>query len=246
MLVYNISHGGFGMTKQSTDVQKLLAGALLIFDKFDNVDLEILNEFLIAEKDTFVLGKDISKIDKFFDIEDGIITLKHDLSLNDKQSEATVEEQLKLLVGEELLNYFSNLDMKMFTLKKLQKIGNIPLEESGLYFNTKQKEALESLLDEYSVLLIWDEDDMYGSHLDFVVTSFGLCKIFEYDNKKAVELFKQQVEKNGLNPTFVSEFLRCQELDKPAEQVLSISNFKKFTEKYSEILKKDARSYIKK
>ena len=234
------------MKKQSIDVQNILAAALLNFDKFDNLDLDVINELLIKDKNIYIAGEDITDIDEFIEVDDGIATLKCDLPLSHKIDDETLEDRLKKIAGEELLTYVSNIDMEIFTLKKLKRVGNTPIDNIAYVLNLKQQETLESLIDDYCILLVWHESNILGPHLDVVVSSFGSQRVFEHDNKEQVDEFRQTLEREGLNPKFVGEFLRTQELYRPVKQVLSVSNFKEFTEKYGDVLEEDKEPYVKK
>lgn len=234
------------MKKYGIDIQKLLAGALLIFDRFDNLDLDILNEFLIKEKDSFVVGEDIGYIDKLIDFEDGIVFLKKEYTLDSELEDSTLREKLIDITGSDIASFFENIDMEIFTLKKLQKVGNIPLEDAGSFLNGKQQDTLDKILDDYSITLVWNGEHIQGDYLEIVLTSYGMQRIFEHDNKEEVEQFKEKLRRQGLNHKVIGEFLRAQDLEQPAKQILTVSNFNKFYKKYGEFLEEDSKPYVKK
>lgn len=247
ILVYNITHGGFGMKKNSINVQKLLAGALLTFDRVDHTDLNILNDFLMIENNLFASDEYIGDIDELIDVDKkGVVSLSKGLELSTQIDGEIVEEKLKKIAGPEILEFFANLNIEMVTLTKLNRVGSVMLDEMDTVLNLKQQEASEKLVDKYYALLVWNENYLDGPHLDMVISSYGKQILFEYMNKEQITNFKQQVEEAGLNSSFIGDFLRIQSLQKPTTQILSISKFKQFTEKYGEILENDARTYVKK
>lgn len=222
------------MEVKEITLSQLIAGSLIKFDRVDKYDLSILAQGLRSTDQTILLVPEISK-----EINKITRTRKNVTSLKGKFSELdSTNDFLNSIQGEVVKGYLDNLDMELFTLRKINYFGEIPAISIGNNLNHLQIEAFVEVIKKGQVDVCWNEDAIYEDYEVFFVTGKGLVRIFLDDNKDAVESFKKELIALNYDESLLDDFLLTQDLGKHYDEVLTVYNFKKFCSEYDRCLRK--------
>lgn len=221
------------MNREVIGLNQLIAGSLLIFDKVDNVDLNLLKYELKKVEDIHLEGGDLSDIEKFIDLENGVISLKEGLTLETYIGDSfTLGDKLTQIAGPIISDYCNDLDIEGFTLLKLSQYDNVPTDDLKGRFNSNEIKTIEKLLDSYHLITSWRDDIIYDDYQIISFTFLGKQKLFIYENKSQVEKFKTVLKSMRYNEEIVDDFLKAQDLERTPDQILTLDNFINFCYQY--------------
>lgn len=228
------------MKKELITFDQLVALSFLKFVRIDEIDITLVLRDV----------KDIAEVSvrddtsEYFIMSDGSVILENRyIDKFYKNVDISLFESLRC---GKVLNYFKNLDMFEFMLRKIQLLSNVCGDKFELNNNLSfiQKNILAQLykkryIDDYSC----KDDEMYES---VRLTKRGELYLYLIDNKEKIDEFKKLLEVNGYDLTFLDAFLISQDLNTPISEMLTINNFKVFCDNYEELLKISQKDDYKK
>ena len=213
------------MKIEKVTINQIFAGALLKFGSLDSVDMTLLMGDIQNICD---VSDDEYYIDNYFVLCNGDILLNEDWFL--KHWGTFDNKILERLQGSIVKEYMDNLDMLMFTLRKIRLFGLGCVVKETLFesFSSKQLKCIDEL---YQKSLIEDyvqEDSRYGNYVAVRLTQEGKLQLFKIDNKNAIENFLKIVRYNGYSDMLVDQFLLEQDLDGNCYEILNLINYNDF------------------
>ena len=234
------------MNREATVLNQLIAGSLLIFDKVDNLDLSLLWYELEQDEDIHIEGEAISDIEKYINIENGVISLKEGLTLDTHVGNSfTLGEKLTQIAGPTVSDYCSGLDVEGFTLLKLSQYDNVPVNDLSIMFNSTEIKAIDQLLDSYHLIASWCDNVVYDDYQIISLTFLGKQKLFIYENKKQVEKFKSVLKSMRYDEELLDDFLKAQNLEQTPDQILTLDNFINFCYQYDRCPTKEGATSVR-
>ena len=200
--------------------ENLISGALLKFNKINGFDIYILIDDISKINNVEYSSEYHNIIEKYIKDEDAIISLK----------KYEYKNELLKMQGNIIKNYFENMNLEMFILKKLKLFGSVSTEVIETYFDNSQIEYFDYLFKEGYISI---------ERENFVITRFGLLTIFLMDNTERLVLFCNEIKLNNLNEILLNEYLNIQEdFDNP-DIIFNISEYKCFYDTFGKNLIKN-------
>jgi hypothetical protein len=214
------------MKKELVTFDQLTAGALLKFRRLDGVDMTLLMGEL---NDKYELVHDKCDIgNNYFLLCNGNILLNEDYIL--KYWGSVDDKVLERIQGKVIKEYMDNLDMHMFTLRKVRLfgLGCIVKENLSDNFCREQLKCIDRLYEKGFIEDYIQEDVRYGDYEAVRITQEGKLQLFKIDNKVVLEHFSDVVRFNGLDISLCDEFLLEQDLDENCYEILTLNNYNEF------------------
>lgn len=215
------------MDKEKIKFEQIAAGALLKFGKLESADISLIMDEL---KDLIEVEVDEEdNLSKYMIMSDGGILL------NERFVHMFYENMygtlIKMVDGTVVEDYFTNLDISRFVLKKIKMIGLGFVVKDGLrdIFSKKQIDAMVEL---YEMGLIEDyvqEDSVYGDYEAIRVTQKGNVELFYGEYREQVKSFCGTLKILGYDKDIINTYLLSQNFENTScDEILSLSSFRDY------------------
>lgn len=214
------------MKIEKVTINQIFAGALLKFGCLDSVDMTLLIGDLGSKYEIIHDKCDIG--DSYFLLCNGNILLNEECLM--RYWGSVDSKILEKIQGNIVKEYMDNLDVFMFTLRKIRLFGLGCVVKETLFesFSSKELKCIDEL---YQKSLIEDyvqEDSRYGNYVAVRLTQEGKLQLFKIDNKNVIENFLKIVRYNGYSDMLVDQFLLEQDLDGNCYEILNLINYNDF------------------
>ncbi len=212
------------------NLEQLIAGALLKFNgELDNVDLIILNKLINVD----IKGESFKIIDKYFNIENNKIFFKEGIDFDTLDYAVKIKDVLNFIQGEYFKNFYNNLDLKEFVLRKVKYLEHIRKENINDTFNRKEYNIFLELLQAGLLMIPWIQDGtIYGDYEAVTLSKEGEVYLYIKDNQEQINLFKSELISNGYNPDLLFMYLATKNLDSDFRNIFDIESFRLFGQIY--------------
>lgn len=163
--------------------ENLMAGLLLRYRRFSDIDLDVYREILLEK-----YGYRLSPF--ALDIK-GIINCIMQLGNtyymidNPEYSEVLRDKQ-----GEGISNILEQIEIEEVVLRKVEKLGSIPDYVIPSVFNDVEEKVIDSLILDMSLIYVWSSEEGKEEVMELQITSIGkerLNTIKEEDKKKKIK-----------------------------------------------------------
>ncbi|MDO5569434.1 MAG: hypothetical protein Q4G04_04930 [bacterium] len=145
------------------EFEELLAGALLIFDRVDTLDIQIISDELKNKEEVqynnsqllYLIGLITIRNCSSFMLRDDL-TLDSDIFKGRMEKSVTVREKLEDIRGFYMKEYYQKLDLRIFVLKKLALLLEHTIIDYNFindYFNCEQCVIIESLINAKEIFI---------------------------------------------------------------------------------------------
>lgn len=163
--------------KEIYDFNQLLAGCLLMFDRVDKFDIKLLSDLLEKEGLEISIELDINKINN-----------------NDLNQETRDKETLQQIAGSTISEYCNDMDIDVFILKKIELLGEVPVDSIKAQFCKRGVSSIEGMLKSYHLIPRWSEYIINEDVQVLGITYLGREKIEEFDKRR--KLNNKQLKKD--------------------------------------------------
>lgn len=228
------------MKKELITFDQLTAGALLKFGRLDSVDMTLLIGDLGSKYEIIHDKCDIGY--SYFLLCNGNILLNEECLM--RYWGSVDNKILEKIQGNVVKEYMDNLDVFMFTLRKIRLFGLGVVVKEAFFdsFCEEQLKCIEGLHEKDFIEDYIQEDARYGDYEAVRITQEGKIKLFSIDNKRVIEHFLDVVRYNGYDGRLFNEFLLNQDLDRNCYEILTLNNYKEFSLNRFE----KSKTYVKK
>lgn len=219
--------------KKTMSSEQFYAGALLKFGWLDNIDMVILLDDVLNHSDITYTGKGnrSSEIHKYMrkEIDGGITALCPNYTFDTKVSSKvfgviTLRRKLEMMLNDTTKNYFDNIDLIWFVLKKIKylmmSVGKSDLEA----FNPLEQNIIFELLNQSLISRESDQEDEF----DIDITQLGKLYVFKKDNKDLLEKFRMSIIAEGYSDADLDKYLLGQSLNRNISVILDLNRFKAY------------------
>jgi len=211
--------------------EEFYAGALLKFEWLDNYDIILLMEFLAKAGYKFSDNKKNCELDKYMVMEEGITSLKGNYTLDTKVASKifgiiTLRQKFRMMVRDEILEFFDNIDFIYFVLKKIKYLVREKDRQKidfEMFSPLEQSVVMDLMAKGFCVCEYGTETE-----LDINLSKLGELEFFLKNNSLAVEQFKQEALNSGFSLEIVERYLLSQNLDRNIENILDIKRLKAY------------------
>lgn len=218
--------------KKDARFEQLIAGALVKFEKIDYVGLTLLSGGLGLSGVTLSDGP-IIDIGRYITIEDGNVSLKEGLSLDNTMcGYFTLREKLDNYQGDKIRKYLASLNIKNFIMRKIREYPSIPVEKKENYFSGLEISYLEELLKDGYLTVIWNDDYIPEDFQEYKLTKKGEVALFKEDNIDLLTDFILTLESACYDPSLLDDFLMAQNLHDQPQELLTLYNYEIFGDLY--------------
>ena len=218
--------------KKDARFEQLIAGALVKFEKIDYVGLTLLSGGLGLSGVTLSDGP-IIDIGRYITIEDGNVSLKEGLSLDNTMcGYFTLREKLDNYQGDKIRKYLASLNIKNFIMRKIREYPSIPVEKKENYFSGLEISYLEELLKDGYLTVIWNDDYIPEDFQEYKLTKKGEVALFKEDNIDLLTDFILTLESACYDPSLLDDFLMAQNLHDKPQELLTLYNYEIFGDLY--------------
>ena len=213
-------------------LERLVAGALLKFNgEVDSVDIIILSNLLKKN----IVDDNFKIINKYFKYQYNKYQFKDNYNFDTVlKNNCTIKECLDNLQGEDLKDFFSQLDLKEFILRKIKYLNEIQKDYIDSMYTYEELKIARELLNENFIFISWvsNDDSFLGDYQAFEITKKGNLYLFMKDNKVQIDSFREELLKEGCNIEYLSMYFENIYLDRPLEIIFNVENFKIFEQIY--------------
>ena len=150
--------------------ENLIAGLLLRYRKFNNIDLDVYRSILL-EKYGYRLSPfavDIRGIINY------IMKFGNCYYMMDTPdtSKLFMEKQ-----GIEIPTILDSIDIEEVVLRKLSKLGSISEYIVPTMFNSEEEQVINKLLDDMSIIYVWGSNPDNNEEMELQLTSIGIERL---------------------------------------------------------------------
>lgn len=150
--------------------ENLIAGILLRYKKFNNVDLDVYRDILL-EKYGYRLSPfavDIRGIMNY------IMKLGNSYYMIDTPdtSKLFMEKQ-----GVEIPTILEEISLEEVVLRKISKLGSISEYIVPTMFNSEEEQVINKLLDDMSIIYVWGSNPDNSEERELQLTSIGIERL---------------------------------------------------------------------
>lgn len=206
--------------------EEFYAAALIKFEWLDNFDIILLMEDLKKSGFKF-LNKKSYELDKYMIADTGITSLKSNYTLDTKVASKifgiiTLRQKLRMMVSDEIQDFFDNIDLIYFVLRKMKYLGR-PKVDLEL-FNPLEQGIIMELITRGFCLTEYSDD----TELDVSLSQLGNLEIFLKANSSLVETFKTEARNVGFSSEDVDRYLLGVNLTRNINNILDLARLKRF------------------
>lgn len=196
------------MKKEKITISQLEAGALLKFGEFNSIDMSIL----------------VEDVNRFADIDSN----SENGSFIDEFNQEVDNDILENMQGSIVKEYFDNLEMKEFVLKKIKLLERKYIKEENIFksFSVPQMKIMNWLVYEGCII----DDYSNGIH-NIKLTRRGELYLFLMSNKDEIEEFIKLLKDCGYSDLLFDVYLISQNLQEDSKRILELDRFVQFCSK---------------
>lgn len=223
------------MKEKITLLQQLIVGSLIKFKSLNTSDVSVLIEMLEMRIGIAINEEEAEEIKNYIYSNDRTITLEEILNskyFTNVSDNYTKLQTLSKVQSDVIKEFFKELDIEEFVLRKVQFLGGFPIDYTERFFNGIQQEKLNKLYDKGYLEVVWKDDIIYDDYRETRLSHSGLQMLFKIDNAQELLEFKQQLKISGYDINLIDDFLRSQNLSQGAHSILNIENFNMFCNIY--------------
>jgi len=221
------------MKKEKITFDQLAAGSLLKFGKLESTDMSLLIKEISKFADV-ELPEDIN-FEKYILMSDGSILLNEKYVYN-FYSNGMYCNLMNMVQDTAVEEYFSNLNVSDFVLRKINMVGLGLVIKDGLrdIFSKRQIEELDGLYEKNYIENYMQKDVIYGDYEAIKVTQEGKLKLFYIEHSKKMEDFLNLLRDAGIADEIIEEYFLGQDFDSMScDEILAIDNFGDFYSNYN-------------
>ena len=211
--------------------EQLYAGALLKFGWLDNIDMVIILDSIRNHSDIEYIGmrNRKSEIYKYMQIDYGVTALYPNYTLDTKVGSKaygviTLRRKLELMMNKVVKEYFNNIDLYWFVLKKVNYMAGISGTCDIEAFNPLEQSIIFDLLSQGLLTKETSEEEEF----DFNITNLGKVYLFKKENKNLVDQFRMAIMSLGYRENDLDRYLLTQSLNSNVSEILDVEKFKLF------------------
>lgn len=229
------------------DVKQVVAGALLKFGYIKERDINLFAYELEKNRTINVNNEELNDLYKYVTgnyerlDENSQLDFSKLVTYNGKN--ITLTDYLNELQGNVVKDFFDNMTLEELVLRKVSAYS-MPYDDRTFYFGKEELDEVEELIDNYSLVLCWNDGILYDDYQEIKLTHIGKESLFKMDNKERLEIFRENLESNGYDSQLIDDFLRVQNLEQPVTNILNIVNFKYFCNTYDRCPIKEENSKV--
>lgn len=219
------------INNKTINSEQLYAGALLKFGWLDNIDMVIILDSIKNHSVIKYIGTENrrSEIYKYMQIANGITALYPNYTLDTKVGSKvygviTLRRKLELMMNDTTEEYYNSIDLFWFVLKKVSYMVSINRTCDIEAFNPLEQNIIFDLLNQGLLTKETSEEEEF----DINITNFGKLYLFKKENKNVLEQFKMTIMSLGYKEDDLDRYLLAQNLDRNANVILDIEQFKLF------------------
>ena len=150
--------------------ENLMAGLLLRYRKFNNVDLDVYRNVLL-EKFGYRLSPFAVDIRGIMDY---IMKIGNSYYMIDTPE---VCELFREKQGTEFPNLLEEISLEEVVLRKLEKLGSVPEYLISTLFNSEEEQVINKLVDDMSLIYVWSNEPNNENGMDLELTVIGKERI---------------------------------------------------------------------
>lgn len=230
------------MQKIIINSEELIAGTLLNFDCISSLDISLLSAQILKDNPNYQLSEiKLESLKDYIEISKGKISLKKGLSFESyiKDKNSTLKEVLEHIAGPHILNFFQNFDIEEFVLRKVDYNSAVKKEDIENMFGKIEQEALKRLEEKRCLITVWNDEIIYEDYEKIKLSVFGKLRLFKSDNKTDIENFIKVLRILRYDTKLLDDFLKTQNLDLLACQILKLANFIDFCKDYDRAIESE-------
>lgn len=213
-------------------LEQLIAGAILIFGKVDHIDIKLLESELKKQRLIVIPGSAKLYIGEYIKCENGVYSLKDGYNMGTIISDGyTLAKELENVASTELLNVLFNMDINLFTLKKIKYL-RAKVDEEENTFNEEERKSILNLLENHLIVKTWEGLAIYDEEQVFTITKKGEVKLFMAENPELIVSLEEMLKALRYDTSLIPEFLETQNLDTFTIYIETIMDFEKFCSIY--------------
>ncbi len=213
-------------------LEQLIAGAILRFGSIDKIDIKLLAIELKAQKIAIAPDNKSIYLGEYIVCKNGVYSLKDGYSMDTNISDNyPLAKELENVACTELLNILFNMDIDLFTLKKISYL-KAKVDEEANTFNVEERKSIKSLLDEHFIIKSWEGLAIYDEEQVFILTKKGKVKLYMAENPEIIASLEELLRSLRYNVALIPEFLETQNLDTFTIYIETIMDFERFCSTY--------------
>lgn len=195
-------------------LEQLLAGAILRFGSVDKEDIRLLAEELKQHHILVTFGKSAFYLEEYIQNKEGVYSFKEGMSRDTMISlDYTLGDEMENVAGTALLNILFNMDIDLFTLKKIRNLYNPEVSLLKKNFNVREERSICNLLDGYYITKVWNGLAIYDEKQVFNITRKGEVRLFMAEHPEIMASLLEMFRALRYNTDLIPEFLATQNLE---------------------------------
>lgn len=214
-------------------LEQLIAGAILRFESIDKEDIKLLIEEL--KNNRIIINNENKElyIKEYITFKDGVYRFRDGINKDTLIAENySVEKEFQNVATTVVLNVLFNMDIDLFTLKKIRNLNN--KKEAKSHFNAREQRSIIGLVQNNLISVSWKNLSVLDEDQIYTLTKRGEVVLFMSENKEKMEELYRLFERMRYSTKLIPEFLETTDLNAFKVGVETLIDFEAFCSHYGE------------